>query len=784
MNKVTACLTDDNADHHNTDHSTDHSTDHNRDIDQRLGHNWQAWHQQLANSGERRLLLLAGEQAWAEHQALALGDPQGLWLGEAQGADHALPIKQFKTALGQEYPTVVFNAFSGLHPDALGAVAGTVQAGGLLILLCPPLKDWPAYPDPDLLRYVAVPEQARGLSSRFLSRFAGLLQTEDSVLYWPQGQDFPPLPVLVEQSPWQAKPDRRGCLNQQQRHALALLLCSARRRQPLILTADRGRGKSSLLGLAASRLLKAGLKVLVTAPSPQAIRQVLAHCDHPLVFMAPDALLVERPAIDILLIDEAAAIPAPLLLSLAQQYCCVFASTEHGYEGTGLGFQLKFQPQLLKLHPHSRKVHLDIPARWSKTDPLEPLVFRLLALNAQASYPLAKPDSSALTPSNPQPDSQPSSQCTRPDRPPITQSDSQLSIRWLSQDELLANETLLNQVFALLVLAHYQTSPSDLRQLLDGSELRLAVMFSHACSVAVPVAVALLIGEGQTEKHPLTPELSQAIWRGQRRPRGHLLPQSLAFHGGLSEACQFRYYRVMRIVVHPAAQQMGLGSQLLTWLQEASQQPTLECDFIGTSFGASPELLQFWRAKGFQPVRVGQSRDGVSGLQAVMLLWPSSMAAKQILPQWQAQFSINVAHYQQAPDISPEQVAFYQALNYQALTLPNASAQAHRDRHIAHDFAFYHRDLIADQPALTRFVASQPWPKSLTDAQQQLLTALLTPGAEPGKVAKLFADKSLVVKRLTGKPLADKHWQLTGHKAAIAQCRQILQAFFTVPCET
>lgn len=679
---------------------------------------WLTWRQQLRRCGERRLLVLAGEQDWATHQALQLGAAERdlLWLGEPlpnSPSVNATPINKFKTVLGQEYAIVVVNAFSGLHPDALGAVSGTLQAGGILILLCPPWADWPSYADPDLVRYVAEPKHALGIHSGFLARFTQILADELSVLYWPQASHFPALPALDTKPQWQPRVDAQGCLNAQQRHALAVLLCSVRQRHPVLLTADRGRGKSSLLGVAAARLLNAGKKVLLTAPSPSAVRQVLAQCAQPLSFMAPDALLAERPAADILLIDEAAAIPVPLLLALARQYYCVFASTEHGYEGTGLGFALQFQPQLLAEYPQTKKLQLRIPARWSELDPVEPLLFRLLALNAA---PLPPPAQGKVT------------------------------INWVNQDQLLADDHLLNQLFGLLTLAHYQTSPSDLRQLLDAPELHLAVMFRQH----TPIAVALLINEGQTDTHPLSAALRLAIWRGQRRPRGHLLPQSLAFHGGLQAACEFRYHRIMRIVVHPAVQQAGLGSHLLQWLQAKAQRQVLNGDFLGVSFGASPKLLKFWQANGFRAVRVGHSQDGVSGLHAAMLLWPSSVDAESQLCHWRQQFSANLPPSATA---SAELSRLYQALH---LLAPQENAE--QDRLIAHDFAFYHRDLLCDQGALSRFVASQPPPSCLSVTQQQLLTALITPGAHPSAVAKL--------------------WHLSGSKAAILECRRLMQAFF------
>ena len=689
---------------------------------------WQAWRQQLQLNGERRLLVLAGSQTWAMAQARQLGNDshaRQLWLGQADAAGQpGLPINKFQTALGQEYDSLVFNAHSGLHPDALGAAAGTLIAGGIMLLLCPPLADWPDYPDPDLVRYVAQPEQAKGLASPFLRRFVRLLHQDDSVLIWQQGSPFPALPTLSP-LPWQQERDRQGCLNIQQRNALAHMLRCARARIPLVLTADRGRGKSSLLGLAAHRLIQYGLRVLLTAPNQNAPAQAMRHCASPLHFVAPDALLAEQPAADILLIDEAAAIPVPMLLALAKRYCCIFASTEHGYEGTGLGFQLKFQPRLAGLSPGWRKLHLNTPARWSPADPLEPLVFRLLALNASPPAPALSPSAN-----------------------PIPTQVERLDYRWVSREALLADDALLQQLFGLLTLAHYQTRPSDLRQLLDAPDLQLAVTFQ----ADIPVAVALLIKEG-----PMSAELSQGIWRGQRRPRGHLLPQSLAFHGGITDACQFTYHRVMRIVVHPHAQQLGIGSRLLRWLQLHSCEQS-GGDFIGTSFGASPQLVAFWQSNGFQAVRLGQSRDGVSGLHAMMMLWPCSVAAKQVLPLWQGQFSANLQAYRKG--VWPDELTPV----YQTLKLEPPALTEQQDNRIARDFAFYHRDLCSDQPALSRFVATQVPLRPLSAHQQQLLKALLTPGVMPAQIASLHG--------------------LSGHKAVIAQARQLLQHFFVVPSES
>ncbi|WP_375055806.1 tRNA(Met) cytidine acetyltransferase TmcA [Zobellella sp. DQSA1] len=668
---------------------------------------WPLWRRRLQQIGERRLLILSGSEAWAMAQAVFLCGENRLWVGQAPLGHETQAAGKIQRYLGREYDTLVYNAYSGLHPDAFGALLGTVTAGGLVLLLCPPLADWPGYADPDLARYVALPEQAAGLESRFIRRFVSLLRQDPQVLLWQQGSPPPALPALPD-TPWLRRRDRRGCLNQEQRQALARILRAARRRQPLVLTADRGRGKSSLLGLAAARLLDAGYRVLLTAPSPAAAARALEHSSQRLPFIAPDALLAQHPPTDLLLVDEAAAIPAPMLLNLARRYCCIFASTEHGYEGTGLGFQLKFQPALARLAPNWQKYHLDTPARWSPRDPLEPLVFRLLALDAD------------------------------PPAPPVGGA---LSFRYVCRQQLEDHDILLQQVFGLLTLAHYQTRPSDLRQLLDAPGLELAL----ACRDHTPVAAALLVREGK-----LDPALGQAVWCGQRRPRGHLLPQSLAFHGGFKTAGDFSYRRIMRIVVHPHCQQQGIGSRLLSWLKQRGG-----ADFLGTSFGASPELLRFWQHNDFRAVRVGLVADAVSGLHAAMMLWPCSRPAHRTLPAWRGQFSANLSYYREG---------LLQALPetwWQSLHLCPPLPMPALDTAIARGFAFAHRDLMADQAVLARFaLAATPF-TPLDRKHRALLHALLSPGATPVAVAPEYG--------------------LSGQKAAVRQLRTIIQHFFPCP---
>ena len=207
----------------------------------------------------------------------------------------------------------------------------------------------------------------------------------------------------------------------------------------------------------------------------------------------------------------------------------LFASTVHGYEGAGRGFAIRFQKILNDITPQWRAMRMEHPVRWALGDPLELMTFRMLLLDA------APADISAF-------DSLAAEDC---------------EIQRLNRKQLAKDEPLLRQIFGLLVLAHYRTSPQDLRILLDGPNVSVVVMRYQG----QVIATALVAAEGDIEA-----ELAEAIWRGGRRVRGHLLPQTLAHHAGFPDAASLKGERVVRIAVHPDLQGRGFGSRLVKYL--------------------------------------------------------------------------------------------------------------------------------------------------------------------------------------------------------------------------
>ena len=90
------------------------------------------------------------------------------------------------------------------------------------------------------------------------------------------------------------------------------------RRRPLVITADRGRGKSASLGIASGFLLagailnEAGIKnIIVCAPSKNMAKVIFEsakriHQEVNINFYSPDELQQQKPKADLLLIDELA----------------------------------------------------------------------------------------------------------------------------------------------------------------------------------------------------------------------------------------------------------------------------------------------------------------------------------------------------------------------------------------------------------------------------------------------------------------------------------------------
>ncbi|MEA3639151.1 MAG: GNAT family N-acetyltransferase [Lamprobacter sp.] len=622
--------------------------------------------------------------------------------GESTGASNtalrsmidAIPPSKIQRLLGGECDLLIVDLWSGLDADALGAAVGSLRGGGSLLLLAPPLADWPRWVDPEAARLAPHPDSAAKVGRRFISRLARLLQTFAEAER--PDRSFDPSNACrdnrINRSAAQpATPDQTEAV------AAICALAAGRARRPLVLTADRGRGKSAALGIAAGRLIASRhSRIIVTAPRRSAIQTLFTHAraslratagsatgavtgvltggtaetatetltEALLRFQAPDQLLATLPHTDLLFIDEAAGIPAPLLEQLLMHYPRVcFATTVHGYEGSGRGFDIRFRALLDQRTPGWRALRLNTPIRWRQGDRLEQWINQLLLLDAEPAS----------------------------DAEVVAADLAAVRFRLHERDQLATNEPFLRQLFGLLVLGHYQTRPNDLRHLLDGPNLQVATLSVGA----VVLATALIAREGRLE-----PALIQPIFEGRRRPPGHLLPQTLSAHAGLPEAPRLGFARILRIAVHPAVRRRGLGQRLIESLAEQAGADGL--DLIGASFGASAELLAFWRRCGLAPLHLGSHRNAASGARAAVVLQALSPDGADLIEQARERLGSDLPVLLTGPlqDAEPALIA---ALLQQACPRSPGPPAAADQRQID-AFANAHASLEVALPALERLV--------------------------------------------------------------------------------
>lgn len=529
---------------------------------------------QAAVANIRIPVIIEGDRSFHESMIKEVSD--ALVISDDPNLKADFSWRQGIQCLGQEFDTVIFDCAEIWHVNALCAVAGALNGGSLAIFLVFPVTKNASYFNQRMYQF-------------FLDSDVVYLRQNGKVNL-DHFSKFPP--AVPAQLPSQ---EQQEVIKQIHR------VLTGHRRRPLIIVADRGRGKSAGMGIAVGEILKHQAKtILVTAPTLAQTGTLFEHAEitsegqrankhllttshgGQLQFVAPDHLLRESPKADLLLVDEAAAIPVPMLQAMVQGFSrVVFASTEHGYEGSGRGFTSRFFSFLDLNCKQWHLQHLHTPIRYASCDPLETWLFRIFLFEA---------DTTENSPQNER---------------------YEIQYRTVSQRQLFKTPQLLRQVFHLLVSAHYQTSPSELQQLLDDPQQHLICAFYNER------IVGLVLGqiEGGFE-----PKLAKAVMNGQRRLKGHLLPQSLAMHIGLTESLEAPLLRITRVAIDQNWRRSGIGSQLVE--QMALRAQAFDVVMLGTSFSASGDLLAFWQKNEFRPVRIGVTRDIASGCYSLQMLRP------------------------------------------------------------------------------------------------------------------------------------------------------------------
>ncbi|TKI06801.1 GNAT family N-acetyltransferase [Martelella alba] len=573
----------------------------------------------MRRAGIRRPLVFSGDPDWSAAQADGLKALlPGDWVHMADdGVAGHIPPSAARTLLGREFHHGVFDARRGLAADGLAALAGTLKPGSWLVILAPDWESWPWQTDRDSLRWSGQPTPIA--TPNFARHFRQSLQDDpEAVVINPFS--VPSLPAQAARPDWRAP---GGEPTAGQRAVLTHLLTAGP--GVFALTAPRGRGKSAVAGMLAAHA-KGPCRVVAPAKSVADVFERFAAGRA--TFFSPDAMLDycrHQPVDGWLLVDEAAAIPMPLLREMISYFPRVLLTTTvQGYEGTGRGFLLKFCAGL----PHWHDLRLSAPLRWAETDPLERWLDRALLLEPaqmtgvladEAPYPVAPGLASRGGNDN----------CRTV---AAAKAAPALVAAVLDRDSWRACSSALAEFYFLLCSAHYRTSPLDLRRLLDAPGQHF---------MAVRVAETLIGALWTVDEGGLPAPLAHDVWAGRRRPPGSLAAQSLAAHGGLWSAPRLLSRRVSRIAVAAEWRRGGVGCRLL---RQAERQAAADGrDYLSVSFGLTDDLLQFWRATGFTLVHIGSHLEASSGCYSAMALLPLTGAGRELVRHAAACFGRDAA---------------------------------------------------------------------------------------------------------------------------------------------
>ena len=384
-------------------------------------------------------------------------------------------------------------------------------------------------------------------------------------------------------------------------------------RSTVTLTAARGRGKSAAMGVAIAAAVAHGYSnIFITSPSPENLKTLfefvfkgfdalgyLDHIDYTLIQSTnPDfnkaivrvnvhrqhrqTIQYTQPQdaytlgqAELVVVDEAAAIPLPLVRKLMGPYLVFMASTINGYEGTGRSLSLKLIQQLreqsrgvsksseetttadrpsqksstngTKLLPSSRslrEITLFEPIRYALDDLVEKWLNRLLCLDA--TLPKAR--------------TTPLQGCPAP---------SSCQLLQINRDTLFSfhpvSEKFLHQMMALYVASHYKNTPNDLQLMSDAPAHNLFVLVppidDSSNRLPEPLCVIQVALEGQISRQSVLSSLS----RGQRAG-GDLIPWLVSQQFQDEDFASLSGARIVRIATSPDYANMGYGSQALSLL--------------------------------------------------------------------------------------------------------------------------------------------------------------------------------------------------------------------------
>ena len=245
------------------------------------------------------------------------------------------------------------------------------------------------------------------------------------------------------------------------------------------------------------------------------------------------------------------------------------------------------------------------------------------------------------------------------------------------------SESFLQKLMGLYTSAHYKNTPNDLQMLSDAPAHSVFVLLSPSAeqdSESLPdiLAVVQVALEGRISRKAVEAQLSRG-----HRSAGDLIPWTISQQFGDSNFAQLSGARVVRVAVHPSVQGMGYGSRAMELLyrfyngemvslssndmnetesedddegddsQESNSDSEVDgsnkkkaiqkekltprkelpplllplteveaprLDWIGTSFGLTPELHKFWKRSGMKMLYLRQTKNDLTGEHSAIMI--------------------------------------------------------------------------------------------------------------------------------------------------------------------
>ncbi|KAI9626064.1 hypothetical protein H4Q26_016053 [Puccinia striiformis f. sp. tritici PST-130] len=610
--------------------------------------------------------------------------------------------KETEKILGQTFGMLVLQDFEALTPNLLARTIETVTGGGIVVLLLNTMKSLKQLYTLSMDVHERYRTEAYGdLTGRFNERFllslgpfaeCLVLDDELNVLPISAGKDV----KLLEDSAQEQLSNPKGKTRQLELEGIKRELLETKPIGDVVqlartvdqaktimeftssitektlsstvtLTAARGRGNLAALGY------EEHLDYNVHQSSNPDWKNCIVRVDifrnhrQTIQYIEPQDYKVLGQA-ELVVIDEAAAIPIRLVKNLIGPYLVFMASTINGYEGTGRSLSLKLIAQLRELSKKSvvssavkshndpssakdssattaatyqkpsisrslKELKLEEPIRYSEGDGVEKWLNGLLCLDVQTSSTNRSLQG-----------------CPHP---------SKCDLYFVNRDTLFsyhpASEVFLRRMMSLYVASHYKNSPNDLQLMSDSPSQQLYVLLPPIAdgdngSLPEPLVVIQVALEGKISKPSVMASLSRGI-----KASGDLIPWTISqqfqdedfptlsgaringlwypgdpnlnsyFNGQLVSLSEdptkgpAKSTDAKHSKREPAVEKDGNLismrdiNELPALLQRLSDRPPESLEYLGVSFGLTPNLLKFWKQLGFLPVYIRQTENELTG---------------------------------------------------------------------------------------------------------------------------------------------------------------------------